>query len=873
LAVAVAVVGSFAASTVASAKGEDGPPAVSDPFNDRLAIQVASSGQFNFGAFPDPTTGGARTDGTSFSLSFVWPSSPGTSFTTLRVADTATPVDTNLNTPTTAPLDAPDHLSNVAGYTVATDLGVAQTLSVVNNPLSGHDDLGRIEYTVTNNGAVPHNVGLRYMNDVDVGGNDAAPFRVPNLGEVTTETNFLGADIPDFFNVFNDLTDSTKVGAAIFKGSGATTPDRVAITRWSTIASSLWDYTVTPGLATGDSAYAAWWDPTSLAPGASRTFVTYFGLGDVTVVSGPDLSVGVVSPAALDLVACAYDPNPFSVVGTVANNGTETATGVTATIALPAGLALASGTATQSLADLAPSASAEVTWDVQAASHTSATSLAFSVTASATGAQSVTANRTIDIPAGCGTNQPPVANDQSVSTNQDTPVPVTLTASDQDGNALTYSVVTGPQHGTLSGTAPNLTYTPAAGYSGPDSLTFKANDGTVDSNIATVSITVVPTVPTHTLTVEVTGSGSVVSDPPGISCPGTCSAPFTEGASVALTPSPAEGFAFSAWGGACTGAGACLVTMSADQSVTATFTEIVVGTLTVTETSSPPTVTAGNSVLQTFTVTNGTSGDQTNVQLVITLPAGSTVVSSAPGQGTCTAGPATLTCSLGTIPASGTVTIPVVVTVPAGFAPGVFAPDATSSSDQSPSAPAGPLSGSDVVAPTPGQAFGFVPPGGTITTGNATRANPTAATFTLPNIGTGSPISLTTEVTTPTFCGDQPCRGRLLTLSPFTGGYTDPRRPPVLDISLDKSVVRRFGPAFRVWVQKEDLTVDPVLVPDCLSRNHHGWIWWHHKRFHHKRGTLIASPSPCVSRRYFDRNGDSHVVILILQGDPKFGRR
>ena len=95
----------------------------------------------------------------------------------------------------------------------------------------------------------------------------------------------------------------------------------------------------------------------------------------------------------------------------------------------------------------------------------------------------------------------------------------------------------------------------------------------------------------------------------------------------------------------------------------------------------------------------------------------------------------------------------------------------------------------------------------------------------------------------------------------------------MLDISLDKSVVRRFGPAFRVWVQKEDSTAAPVLVPDCKSLRNHGHFWWHWKWHKFNRGNQIAIPSPCVSRRYFDRHGDSHVEILVLQGDPKFGRR
>jgi hypothetical protein len=81
----------------------------------------------------------------------------------------------------------------------------------------------------------------------------------------------------------------------------------------------------------------------------------------------------------------------------------------------------------------------------------------------------------------------PVANSQSVTTAFATPVPVTLVATGPP--TITYAVVTGPANGTLSGTAPNLTYTPGSNFAGSDSFTFKANNGG-DSNIATVSITV-----------------------------------------------------------------------------------------------------------------------------------------------------------------------------------------------------------------------------------------------------------------------------------------------------------------------------------------------------------------------------------------------
>ncbi len=88
-------------------------------------------------------------------------------------------------------------------------------------------------------------------------------------------------------------------------------------------------------------------------------------------------------------------------------------------------------------------------------------------------------------------NDPPVAQDQPVNTLEDMPVSITLVATDVDSASLTYSIVAGPLHGTLLQTSPGIyTYTPSANYHGFDSFTFKANDGSLDSNIATVAINV-----------------------------------------------------------------------------------------------------------------------------------------------------------------------------------------------------------------------------------------------------------------------------------------------------------------------------------------------------------------------------------------------
>lgn len=87
-------------------------------------------------------------------------------------------------------------------------------------------------------------------------------------------------------------------------------------------------------------------------------------------------------------------------------------------------------------------------------------------------------------------NDAPVANDQTVSIPEDTDLNIVLTAADVDSANLTYFVVDGPSNGTLTGTAPNLTYRPNLNYNGDDSFTFKASDGEFNSEAAVVTITI-----------------------------------------------------------------------------------------------------------------------------------------------------------------------------------------------------------------------------------------------------------------------------------------------------------------------------------------------------------------------------------------------
>jgi hypothetical protein len=240
------------------------------------------------------------------------------------------------------------------------------------------------------------------------------------------------------------------------------------------------------------------------------------------------------------------------------------------------------------------------------------------------------------------TNQAPVADAQSVTTPEDTPKAITLTGSDADGDALTFSIATAPVHGTLSGTAPNVTYTPAANYSGTDSFTFRTNDGTANSAPATASLTVLP-----------------APDPPVITNPGNQT--HAEGASVSLqiqaSDPDGESLAYGAAGlpagltiGASTGliSGTVAFTASGSYNVTVTVTDPTAApastafTWTITDTNRPPVAasatfsTPKNRALTADLTATDPDGDPVTYALVAQGRKGTAVINTQTGEFTYT---------------------------------------------------------------------------------------------------------------------------------------------------------------------------------------------------------------------------------------------
>ncbi len=99
-------------------------------------------------------------------------------------------------------------------------------------------------------------------------------------------------------------------------------------------------------------------------------------------------------------------------------------------------------------------------------------------------------------------NRAPVAQGQSVSGHEGQASSVTLGGTDPDGDPITFAVTQGPAWGTLTGTAPNLTYTPNSGFFGQDGFSFVATDGLATSAVALVSITVAPNPRSRTYTLN-----------------------------------------------------------------------------------------------------------------------------------------------------------------------------------------------------------------------------------------------------------------------------------------------------------------------------------------------------------------------------------
>ena len=150
-----------------------------------------------------------------------------------------------------------------------------------------------------------------------------------------------------------------------------------------------------------------------------------------------------------------------------------------------------------------------------------------------------------------------------------------------------------------------------------DTATVSGAGSDLDSSNNTATKTITYELFTLTVADAGSGSGTITSNPDGINCGSSCSSSYLIGWPIILTATPAAGSTFVSWAGACTGTGICVVTMNADENVTATFQPTPDFSISASALA-PATVTAGALATSTVTV-SAANGFSSSVSLTCSV--------------------------------------------------------------------------------------------------------------------------------------------------------------------------------------------------------------------------------------------------------------
>jgi hypothetical protein len=263
-------------------------------------------------------------------------------------------------------------------------LSVTQEVVVIPGEQTGLPDTCLVRYALRNGDDRPHRVGLRFLLDTFIGGNDGVPFLIPGQRELCdTMLKFDRLEaIPDFIQALErqDLEDPGTVAHLQLRlGKKLESPSRLTLGAWpdgeltqrgltdrARAQLTGWDVPVLPIRALADalpgappdSAVTIYWDPKPLAAGDRRELGFTYGLGSVAGGEGKGklaLTVGGSFRPGGEFTLTAYVQGPVK--------------GQTVTLELPEGFSLAEGDAEQPVPPPAEGArrTSPVTWKVRAA--------------------------------------------------------------------------------------------------------------------------------------------------------------------------------------------------------------------------------------------------------------------------------------------------------------------------------------------------------------------------------------------------------------------------------------------------------------------------------------------------------------------------
>ncbi len=233
---------------------------------------------------------------------------------------------------------------------------------------SGKIDTCFVHYRIENKGPIPHSVGLRFLLDTYIGGNDGVPFLIPDRAKLCDDSaDFRTSDeVPVFIQARerSDLSNPGTIALIQFRIPDMEPPSRVTLGAWPNPSlgpdclqeKTLWEVPVHSIKASdpADSAVTIYWDPKTIDAGKSREVAFAYGLGSVSASEGGQLGLSV---------AGSFAPRGEFTLTAEVRSPVE---GQTLTLTLPDGFDLVAGNATQSVPSGAVSA---VTWKIRAGSR------------------------------------------------------------------------------------------------------------------------------------------------------------------------------------------------------------------------------------------------------------------------------------------------------------------------------------------------------------------------------------------------------------------------------------------------------------------------------------------------------------------------
>ena len=239
--------------------------------NKYIQVAVSSDGRFTMGNIEgDPSY---DTDNNRILL-YGHPN-PSTSETLIKVDDDEYVFSSGENSTVWVSADKAIAVMNIEEKNIT----VTETLELVKSGNVSFEDAIKISYNVKNNGNNPVQVGIRIMLDTMLASNDSAPFKVPGTGNLTVQKTYAGSNIPQYYQVYDDLEYPTTRATGYLITPGERQPDRVFFTNWGNIKGSNWCYTPYEGNSLGDSAVGIVFDQTSVAGNASMEVSTRYGVG------------------------------------------------------------------------------------------------------------------------------------------------------------------------------------------------------------------------------------------------------------------------------------------------------------------------------------------------------------------------------------------------------------------------------------------------------------------------------------------------------------------------------------------------------------------------------------------------------------------